>query len=786
LVEINTAEELSPRELDVLAAVGRRLSNAEIAAELFISVRTVESHIAALRRKLGVDSRADLIAAAIRRQRRITTVVHRPQNSFVGRHDELATLGELLRRDRWVTVVGPAGCGKTRLALETAAGAGQAAVVVELEHVATDTTGAVARAVAAALGLAVEGGADLVAVSARALEAEPHLLVLDDCDRVTAGATDVVRDLLVRSPDLVVLATSRSPLGASDETTYPIDPLPVGDDATSAAVQLFLDRGRAAAPTTEPSDADLAAAARICRQLDGLPLAIELAAARVRHLPVTELADLLGDGLQVLDRAGPPSRHRTLEAAFAWTWDLLDADERLVLSQLAALPRPFDLPLADAVTRPGVAAVVMRLLDRSLLAHTAGPGDPRRFRLLESLRAFVLDRADPGVVEAVHLAHAEHHAGRIGDIAHRVRTDDRQALVEEAKRLTPDVAAALDWAIGADPALAVSLARSQGIVVSHSGPDVVSLAAIARASHDPGVRAAATVPDLFEIGQALFYSELVLLDDLVEHMMSVARDDTDHLAVHHLAGWADAYRDRPTAVEHLAAAEQLAIDLGDAWQLASIRQAQGVVHLRSHPEDTSGAYARFQAAAETYALAGDVMHVNNCRYMMASAAVAAGRYDDAATLLDQCAAHAQAVGNDHEQAHVTLTRARFEPDGDDNSIHQAIAVFRASGDLRCITRSFLLLADRRSHPGRQHWLAQALAVALDADDHSHQVTALEGLVTAHWDTEESERAAQAWGALAALVGDESARDHAPAGLRAALPALSTAYEVGRRRGYAGA
>ena len=177
------------------------------------------------------------------------------------------------------------------------------------------------------------------------------------------------------------------------------------------------------------------------------------------------------------------------------------------------------------------------------------------------------------------------------------------------------------------------------------------------------------------------------------------------------------------------------------------------------------------------------MHVNNCRYMMASAAVAGGRRDDASALLDQCAAHASAVGNDHELAHVTLTRARLEPDRDDDPVHEAIAVFRASGDLRCITRSYLLLADRHHHPEREHWLEQALAVALDADDRSHQATALQGLVAAHWNAGQEERAAHALGALAALVGDKGGHRDAPPDLLAKLPTWSTALAEGRARGY---
>jgi DNA-binding CsgD family transcriptional regulator len=155
-------EELSPREVEVLAAIGRRLTNAEIANELFISVRTVESHVASLRRKLGVDSCPRLIAMARSRRR---TAIQLPQNSFVGRDDEVADLRALLTRVRWVTVVGPAGCGKTRLALEVAVTGVLVPVMAEMEHT---TAGSVINSVAQAIGLATELGGPARRVRGRA------------------------------------------------------------------------------------------------------------------------------------------------------------------------------------------------------------------------------------------------------------------------------------------------------------------------------------------------------------------------------------------------------------------------------------------------------------------------------------------------------------------------------------------------------------------------------------------------------------------------------------------
>ncbi len=773
-------EELSPRELEVLAAIERRMTNAEIARELFISVRTVESHIASLRRKLGVDSRSRLIAIA--RSRR-GTVIELPQNSFVGRDEEVADLRALLDRGRWVTVVGPAGCGKTRLALEVAVAGARVPVVAEMEHATADT---VVHSVAHAIGLGADSSAGLLAACGVALDAEPCLLVLDDCDRVTDAAAAMVRELMARARSLTVLATSRSPLGGTDETVYSLDPLPVADDAGASAVRLFLDRAAAAAPGVPFSDGDVGPVARICRQLDGLPLAIELAAARVRHVPIAELAIRVDDGLQLLDRPGPPSRHRTLEAAFEWTGELLDADERMVLSQLAAMPRTFDLPLAEAVTAPGAARVVLRLLDRSLVSRTVGVSQPQRYRLLESLRSFVLARADPIVVYGARFAHAEYQAGQAAELARRVRVDDSRTLVDEAKRIAPEVAAAIDWASTEHAPLAVSLTRSLAALVEHGGPDADSLAAIARAARTPTVRAAATASDLFEIGKAQIYGDLDLLDDLASLAIEIATDDRSRLAAHHLAGWADTYQDRAaSAVAHLDVAERLAIECDDVWQLASIRQAKGVVLRRQDDDDPASALTMFESAAETYALAGDAMHVNNCRYMMASAAAASGdRLDEAIAWIEHCEAHARAAGNDHELAHATLTRVTLIPSPDNDALLvEARDTFRASGDLRCLTRSYLLLAERRPRRDQIPLLQRALAVANYANDHTHQTTVLERLITAQWETGAHREAATSLGVLINLVGHDTATSRCPPAMIDQLPQWRIAVAEGQARGY---
>ncbi|WP_165314246.1 LuxR C-terminal-related transcriptional regulator [Agromyces protaetiae] len=289
---------LTPRERAVLAAVERRLTNPEIARELFISVRTVESHIAALRRKLDAETRADLIAAGAERHESSVRV---PENAFVGRAADLRALGDAVDARHWVTVTGPGGVGKTRLALEFARAGERIPVAVELEHA---EPGDVVARISRALDLESAPGTDAAAAVAMSLAAHPYLLVLDNIDRVGAAVGALVARAATAAPDLRVLTTSRTPVGDPAEHVLALSPLgTVGDDAP--AVAMFFDRLSAGGFSPARTATDRAHAAHICDRLDGLPLAIELAASVARHLTLAELADRLDRDFATLDRATP-------------------------------------------------------------------------------------------------------------------------------------------------------------------------------------------------------------------------------------------------------------------------------------------------------------------------------------------------------------------------------------------------------------------------------------------------------------------------------------------------
>ncbi|MFF5439839.1 ATP-binding protein [Streptomyces achromogenes] len=352
---------------------------------------------------------------------------------LIGRRDALDRVTGLLGAARLVTLTGPGGVGKTRLAvaaadalLTDASGLPDGAWFVEFSGVRGGAVADLAQVVAASLGIS-DHAPSAVPVSGTGTRSPAHhlaavlrdrrtLLVLDNCEHVVDAAADLTTLLLRTAPGLRVLATSQEPLGLPGEEVFLVEPLPTDD-----AVRLFTQRAAAATPgfSLAPDacdDSERAAVTEICRRLDGIPLALELAATRVRALGVRELAARLGDRFQLLTsgRRGAPERQQTLRAVIDWSWELLSAPERIVLRRLAAFSDGCDLQAAEAVCAgDGVACaevpdLVTRLVDRSLVVVVAGPTGPR-YRLLESVAAYATERLhemeDLAAVRDRHLRH---------------------------------------------------------------------------------------------------------------------------------------------------------------------------------------------------------------------------------------------------------------------------------------------------------------------------------------------------------------------------------------------
>ena len=391
--------------------------------------------------------------------------------SFIGRAGPAREVAGLLERHRLVTVTGPGGMGKTRLAGEVARRmASRFADGVWLAELApVGDPARVAAVVAAALGVREQPGVPVAGVLARVLARQQLLLVLDNCEHVVDAAAQLCAGLLAACDDVRVLATSREPLAVAGEARYRLGPLalPVpGDPAEgrgSEAVTLFADRARQVDAGFALDGQTGPMVAGLVRRLDGMPLAIELAAARVEALGVAQLLDRLDDRFALLtagDRLAP-SRHRSLAGTVEWSYRLLDEPGRRVFRAVSVFPGPFTLEAAEAVAGEGAGPVVLRLVDCSLLVPPqAGPDGRSRYVMLETLRAYGAGLlAATGEQDEAAAALARQAVSVAEQAAAGLQTVEGE--VAAARWLDAEDAAmaqVLAWAMGHDAAVALRLA----------------------------------------------------------------------------------------------------------------------------------------------------------------------------------------------------------------------------------------------------------------------------------------------------------------------------------------
>ncbi|MFG1922615.1 ATP-binding protein [Cryptosporangium sp. NPDC048952] len=377
------AETLTAREAEVLVLLRDRLTNVEIASQLVVSVRTVESHVSALLRKLGVEDRRAL--ARLAPSAAAAPSLPSPLTSFVGRVRELEILVDAVSRERLVTATGPGGVGKTRLALAAAQRLtgeySDGATFVDLVRIVDPSM--VVAAIADAVGVPERAGTNREQALLAALAARDGLLVLDNCEHVVDGVRPCVERLLTECPRIRVLATSRIRLMLPYESVFAVPGLSVDDGDAGA---LFAAR-MVAGGSPPPSETEAETIRGICRALDGVALAIELAAARV---PAIGLDGLLGAHLPLLT-AGyrADHRHGSLRATIDWSYALLDDEERAALRAAAVFASRFDAEsLAAVLGRPRTETleILGRLVDWNLVAPRRGP--VTRYRMLETIRQY--------------------------------------------------------------------------------------------------------------------------------------------------------------------------------------------------------------------------------------------------------------------------------------------------------------------------------------------------------------------------------------------------------------
>ncbi|MFJ4873096.1 ATP-binding protein [Streptomyces sp. NPDC088757] len=384
--------------------------------------------------------------------------------SFVGREPELGALRADLAGSRLVTLTGPGGSGKTRLAEEAALRAGGPAPWIA-ELAPLDDPGAVPGAVLSALrlretSLIARDGAPLqndpTAHLVEQLADRPLLLVLDNCEHVIDAAAALAETLLTHCPRLRILATSREPLGVPGETVRPVEPLP-----PHPAHRLFVERARAVRPSfdltgdvptgdvppgEDPAGDGDAAVAEICRRLDGLPLAIELAAARLRLLTPRQIADRLDDRFRLLTSGSRTvlPRQQTLRAVVDWSWDLLEPDERTLLRQVSVFAGGWDLAAAEALS-PRAADTLGALVDKSLVVAAPTEDGEMRYRLLETIHEYATERAaeTPDLLAAAGAAHTAHFTALVETAEPKLRSGEQLPWIDRLERDLDNIRAAL-------------------------------------------------------------------------------------------------------------------------------------------------------------------------------------------------------------------------------------------------------------------------------------------------------------------------------------------------------
>ncbi|MFI6321136.1 LuxR C-terminal-related transcriptional regulator [Nonomuraea sp. NPDC050556] len=770
-------EGVTPREYEVFWLVGDRLHNQEIADTLGLSARTVESHVSSLLRKFGGNNRQALVEAAARLRARPDpgSVLPRPLSSFVGRTGETADLLKLVGAHRLLTMTGPAGTGKTRLALHLAHEATDMPPAVLVDLASVPPGDPVERAFADALGVSGDERA-LRPLIRGALAEGARWLVVDNCEHVTATAAPLLADLLAMTPQLHALATSHGPLGVDGEVVYEIPPLPLPqevDDPSAvleaASVRLFADRAAAVAPGFAVHEGNARDVAMICRRLDGLPLAIELAAARVRFFAPADLLRQLDDRFALLTDGPAPSRHRTLEGALKWSYELLGDDERLLFERCSVFPGEFDYDTATRILAyppldsAGLVRLFPRLLDRSLIFRRSRD-DITEYRLLDSVRQFAHRELDAlGAAGTARERHALHHLRHAVELLPDVQGRDQATALRWFDRHWADLRAAMRWALEQDDHLAAwEFLAGIGGGWETLGARGELFDWLDRLLERPlpggrlGVRAALACAVL------LAYQDTGRGQAIAEQVRArgPAGSKADEATLLLALGFC-------ATADCLEKAAVLFEELGDDWHLALSLCGIGYV-----AEDVHTALDQLQAAADLFGRLHDLVKRANCLNMMAIRAIEARiRLDEAGGWLAEAVRLARASGNDHERLHAELYRVALDQhEGDREGAAGRFAVLRAEfrriGDLRCTARCLYGLGREAADPASawRHF-AEGAELAVGLADVRGMVTGLRLLAGV---ANHPERAAMLLGAADRLDPGRRADFLPDDGLRAAL------------------
>jgi predicted ATPase/class 3 adenylate cyclase/DNA-binding CsgD family transcriptional regulator len=583
--------------------------------------------------------------------------------SFVGRDADLTQLRELLAQNRLVTLTGAGGVGKTRLAVQVAARMGgdfdDGAWYVDLAPL-TDPE-LVAVTAARALGLPDQPGRSTMDTLLRFVHDRQLLVVLDNCEHLLDASAELVVALLGAAPGLTVLATSREAIGVAGEVSWRVPSLSLADEA----VELFSDRACRARPGFTVSDDNAALVGEICARLDGLPLAIELAAARVRALTLAEILESLHDQFRLLTGGARTAvrRQQTLRASVDWSHALLTEPERVLLRRLAVFPGGFDLDAAQAAAGSGEVAryqvldQLTLLVDKSLVVADDSVGRTR-YRLLETVRQYALEKlGESGEADAVRSRHRDYYTALVAPLDAPTGTDYEQR-VEQADIEIDNLRAAFGWSrehSGIEDALVLASAlqplwQARGRI--REGLTWFDTAlADANAQHSQ-VAAAVRARALADSAVLGLWVGAADSPDQAQEALAIAREVDDPAllartltACAYVAGY---FASAEAARAYSAEALGLARASGDRWRLSQILIAQAAVALAA-----GDPIALRAAAEEGWDLAeaiGDQLSSRQCRYYHGWALLLQGDLAGAVTQFAAVAAEAAAAHDEFSSA----------------------------------------------------------------------------------------------------------------------------------------
>jgi len=597
---------------------------------------------------------------------------------FIGRRRELPAIADAIERHRLVTLRGAGGVGKTRLALRVAADPRMSFAdgcwLVQLSPLRSPEL--LARTVAEALGLPDEAAGDAPRLLAQSLADRELLLLLDTCEHLTEACAELAALLLTAAPGLRILATSRSPLGLPSEHTVLITPLelPATDDAADAradAVTLFVERAKAMVPGFALTPANTPAVAELCRRLDGIPLALELAAVRLRGMPVEEMLARLSDRFRVLGSTRTSTdRHRTLRAAVSWSYELCTPAEQRLWAELSVFPGGFGLAAAEHVCGPGTGETLRRLADKSVVqyfpaaAGAPGHGDDR-YRFLDTMREFgaeLLRAAGTEVAAGVRARHRDYYLDLAERAAAGSMTAAQTTWLTTLGAETDNLRVALDFCFSAPG----------------EAPDGLRMTRL-------------LLPYWLMTGQ---FTEGRRWHDLA--LADAPRAHHDAWAVFGAGVLAVQQGDFVTGGPLLARATELAAAAGDDDLTAHVTDARGM--LAFYSGDLPAAQAEFESALSVDERAGFGDPTALVTYArLASVCLLTFELDRAVTLCAECIRRCDELGEQWARGTALWTRgaARWLSGDNAAAIEDALACLRIKeslGDLHTIAMSFDLLS----------------------------------------------------------------------------------------------